>query len=156
MNSYSYLSIKNILANKSIYNIEVFQPLDQQYNFDGINDMDLKLVIYLRDRVSSTYDHLYNTYILTCYVNNKYYKYNKLLCLQTLNDEPLDYKVLIGKTIRSIYRIITKRYRLVKIDYLLETTDGIKYKLRTELIMLRYNIIKITRTTDNPMTKLLG
>lgn len=152
----SYLFIKNILTNKEIYQFEIVIPYS--YNtYDSLN-INAKLIIYLRDWIfPDKYPNLYNNYYLSCYFKQDYYNKTEktLLCFQTLLNKPIYFRQLLNKKIKSIVRIRKRQSLFETLDnldiYMIETTDGMKVKLLTNLIWLNYNIITIKTVVDNPL-----
>lgn len=147
MRSHSYIFIKNQLRNKHIYDIKV-----NIYNSNNLYDNYVQLIIYLKELVlGEKYTTLYNTYSLSFYFNGNYYNTTTFLGLQTLDNKIYDYHILLNKTIKSILRIFTTRYRYINCYYIIETTDGMKFKICSYEILLNYNIIKIKTLVDNPL-----
>ncbi len=147
-----YLAIKNLIANKVITDIKLVAP-DQTNNKYDYNKLQIHL--YLTDpEPIENYHNLSNKYVVTfiTFTDGKHYHLGQYF--KSWTDKAVQPETINNKKIRSIIRILQSRYLTVSEYYVLETTDGDKYKIFAEGICLHYNVISLSSTIDNPLITL--
>ena len=130
MSIYQYVLIKNIIANKIISRIEI--------KVENVRSI-IMCQIHLSDRQPICfYPNLYNTFILTFPLRHGI---NDLVPI--FREDTID--KLIGKKIRTLRRGLKRSYRNHSWYYILETTEGMKYKIRSKYLKLNYQITKLLK-----------
>ena len=146
MSTYSYYNIKKTVVDKLIYNVELIIPNEtRDYG---------KLILYLKDNkdINDT-DIFYNNYQLIFNFNLIFYNDNKPLFIKTLSGAIFDYRLLKGKVIKTIDKIMAKTRSSFYEKYIITMSNGCKYKIITFYLQLKYNIVSIEKITYNPLIK---